>query len=510
MPRRILAAAAVALLLTTAGCGGVLGGDPATRTPFGVAPTPTPTATPTETPPPTTTAPPTTTETATPAAPPELARALSLQLRRIERLESYTLESDATTEVEGEVATLRNTTGRIDRSENEGRVLTRYIRPRRSNQSVYATYRSGGTAVSKRVGPEGDPLYRILSPDDVPASAAEQFFADFSGRLRAVAFERNGSATFDGRVMPRYTASGVEAAPPGVGDPVDYRVTLLIDDGGLLRMVEQAVVERNEAGDRLVERTRLALTGIDTTTVERPDWVETALERTENATTATPDPPAELRDALDRQAAAVRELESYTLERDRVVTVDDRVGTFTNRTFRVNWSSGTRLERTRRLRTGETNASSVAVYRDGGTFLERRVSPEGGTVYRDPEGRDPVEIAPLVLRSVARDLSDVGLERNGTATFDGETVTRYTAFGVGNAPPEESDVVDYRATVLVDDGLVRVVSIRLVQDDEGPRTVTRFRTTLTGIGTTTVERPEWVGPATNRTGTATTTDAEGA
>jgi hypothetical protein len=374
---------------------------------------------------------------------------------------------------------------------------------------VYATYRSDGTAVSKRVGSEGDPLYRVLSPDETPANAAERFFADFAEGLRAVAFERNGSATFDGRVMPRYTASGLEAAPPGVGDAVDYRATLLLDDDGLLRVVEQAVVERNEEGDRLVERTRLALTGIGTTAVERPGWVDEATNRTGTpTTTATPDePPRELLDVLDDQAATVRELGSYTLERDRIVRVDGRVGTFTNRTFRVNWSTGTRLERTRRLRAGETNASSVSVYRDGGTYLERRVSPEGGTVYRDPDGRDPVEIAPLVLRSVAGDVAEIDLERNGTTTFDGETVTRYTAFGVGNAPPGESDVVDYRATVLLEDGLVRAVSIRMIQSgDERPRVVTRFRTTLSGIGTTTVERPGWVDEATNRTGNATTTE----
>lgn len=71
-------------------------------------------------------------------------------------------------------------------------------------------------------------------------------------KLREIHLERNGTTTFAGEEMVRYTAQGVEDAPSGMGAIAAYRTAVLVDDDGLVRVVETRFVERNDRGpDRL-------------------------------------------------------------------------------------------------------------------------------------------------------------------------------------------------------------------------------------------------------------------
>ncbi|WP_436930699.1 DUF7537 family lipoprotein [Halosimplex halobium] len=97
-------------------------------------------------------------------------------------------------------------------------------------------------------------------------------------------------------------------------------------------------------------------------------------------------------------------------------------------------------------------------------------------------------------------LEAVRLTRAGTETVDGETLQRYSAEStdaVVNQSYFGGSVSDLRMAVLVDAdaGLVRVIDYEYeVESDDG--TTTQFlRIRYTDVGTTAVERPDWMSQA---------------
>lgn len=94
-------------------------------------------------------------------------------------------------------------------------------------------------------------------------------------------------------------------------------------------------------------------------------------------------------------------------------------------------------------------------------------------------------------------LGAVRLTRTGTETVDGETLQRYTAEdsdAVVNRSYFGGSVSDLRMDVLVDAdaGLVRVIDYEYEVDTDDGTTTQFLRIRYTDIGTTTVERPDWM------------------
>lgn len=96
-----------------------------------------------------------------------------------------------------------------------------------------------------------------------------------------------------------------------------------------------------------------------------------------------------------------------------------------------------------------------------------------------------------------------GFDRAGTETFDGVTVTRYTLterpawVAAGQMTEGEIQWTEFTFEVLVDgDGVVRQETWTSTGIDEQDVTHTvEFYSAVTGVGTTTVEEPDWVGTA---------------
>jgi hypothetical protein len=97
--------------------------------------------------------------------------------------------------------------------------------------------------------------------------------------------------------------------------------------------------------------------------------------------------------------------------------------------------------------------------------------------------------------------TDFRFEPDGTATFDGETMTRYTATDPGGfrnaSTVDPQTITSFHATALVDDrGVVRKVSYTLRGElASGASFVDSLTMTITDVGDTTVPEPEGVAGA---------------
>jgi hypothetical protein len=262
MSHRVAAALGVAALLATAGCAGGLGGDDGARTPYDV-----PSATPT------------TADGPGPAAraPPELLALLDDQAGRLRSVGSYTLRLDRTVRADGRVTRFRDETFRVDAGARRGLYSLRFLRGERGGNATVSVYRRGGTVLTNltATGP-GTGEAGSLPLDRTPANESVAAFAARSRAIRRVAVARNGTAVFDGERLARYTAAGPDSVAGWTGDLDGYRLTVLVDDRGLVRRVVERRMRVTDGGTRFVVVERLSLTAIGTTTVTTPEWAESA------------------------------------------------------------------------------------------------------------------------------------------------------------------------------------------------------------------------------------------
>jgi hypothetical protein len=135
--------------------------------------------------------------------------------------------------------------------------------------------------VERIVNAESRPVYRNESSANAPVNTSTTVFTVETRKLREIHLERNGTTTFAGEEMVRYTAEGVEDAPSGLGDITAYRTTILVGDDGLVQVVETRFVERNDDGDPIVYQVRMELTDLGDTFVKQPEWI-TNTTSTEN------------------------------------------------------------------------------------------------------------------------------------------------------------------------------------------------------------------------------------
>lgn len=149
-------------------------------------------------------------------------------------------------------------------------------------------------------------------------------------------------------------------------------------------------------------------------------------------------------------------------------------------------------------------------YQDGTALYHRDELPNGSVVYRrvhDPEEVRPTPRSAVLdwLRTVPNASVHFPFERNGTATFEGKELARYTVTEPGSvgclatdglpggmAPGELRNVTGFNATALVDDrGIVRQFECTLtgyLYTDV--RYSERISWTVSGIGTVTLRPPE--------------------
>ncbi len=152
-----------------------------------------------------------------------------------------------------------------------------------------------------------------------------------------------------------------------------------------------------------------------------------------------------------------------------------------------------------------TQNSSTTVYTEGNTSYQQRITSEG-TNYSTQEG-EPTGfggINPVNTSGFSQNLTFVtdGLvwEENDTTTVDGDTVTEYTLAGLEDQDAftegTRATLTDISGTLYVDDDdVVRQVSLAYEAESRAGTSTTQIQLTLSEIGSTTVEEPEWTSEA---------------
>ncbi len=281
MERRLVLAVAVTLLVVTSGCLGILGGGGGDGAADG-----TPTATQT-----TETSETTATTTATSdddqsSSQGPLVGQYEVHSEQLDAAGSFTTvirfdatTANATTAFEatyridlGADRYLSNQTGETPRTSFARNVYTTgnttYLRSTRGDRTQY------------QVGSE--PYEARLRPVDVGAAKGVGVSEDFA----AHDFERDGTGQFRGEEMTRYVASGPEAygrsAPDSIEEITTFEVTVLVDDRGIVRRIEQTLEGRNADGQAVSQYAVLEITDVGTTEVTEPDWTDTAEEEADD------------------------------------------------------------------------------------------------------------------------------------------------------------------------------------------------------------------------------------
>jgi len=280
--RSRLAALCLALLAVTAGCSGPLfGSDGAGRDPYGVPET---TTAETTTARPTTTTPTTTTRTTPPAS-----------LSFLTAVENHS----AALRAAGQFVvryTVRRGVGDPDGSPGivqDQRIAAdvaadRYwvvVPPGLANGTYDAglVYQNGTAIYERDELPNGTVVYRRVPEDrerspTVRGLALDWVYNPPNASVR-FPFERNGTATFVGEEMARFTADApadfgcvvAGSSPGGLRNVTTFRATALVDDRGILRRFECVLAGYRHTDHHAVERVTWSITGVGTATVRPPD-----------------------------------------------------------------------------------------------------------------------------------------------------------------------------------------------------------------------------------------------
>jgi hypothetical protein len=198
---------------------------------------------------------------------------------------------------------------------------------------------------------------------------------------------------------------------------------------------------------------------------------------------------------LRSQERRLRAVGNYTLRQVRNETGAESRVSLLRRTERVDATAGRILVRNRYDLSRGYERARQTFYQDG-TRVWNRLSRNG----TDPEFRNRTTETPGsavgssidTLAELGRSLVEVPLEPSGSTRFDGEWMVRYTASDPESAVLSTKSAKHHSLTVLVDDrGIVRYVAETVVRDDAGRQKRT-VRIEVVDVGTTTVERPDWV------------------
>jgi hypothetical protein len=215
--------------------------------------------------------------------------------------------------------------------------------------------------------------------------------------------------------------------------------------------------------------------------------------------------------------AALREAGSFTA----VWTyygVDARGSqTEVTREFHADLETGRSLTVVSSVQDGQADGGSVEQFFADGVVYTRSGPAESPT-YVSSEQESADVVATAIGLSQARAFgADEDLTFAGRETFDGERVQRYelsradsqlvrtgSALGAGLSGPDAGDVriTDFQYAVLVDaDGLSRFESYAVSGETaDGESVRIEWEYSLTGVGSTTVDDPDWLAAARARSG----------
>jgi hypothetical protein len=190
--------------------------------------------------------------------------------------------------------------------------------------------------------------------------------------------------------------------------------------------------------------------------------------------------------------------------------VDERgVETEVSREFYVNLDDERSLSVVSSMRDGQPDGGSMAQFSADGTTDVRSGPADSPTYFSyDQETTDPLATAISLSQARAYGANE-DLSFEGTETFDGVSVERYelseassqliqagsaagAATGSGNV-----EITDFHYTVLVDgDGLSRFESWSFEgRTDDGQTISGQWEYSLTAVGSTTVDEPDWLAEA---------------
>lgn len=217
----------------------------------------------------------------------------------------------------------------------------------------------------------------------------------------------------------------------------------------------------------------------------------------------TPFAPRSYYDAVESHSATLRESGQLKLRWVRSVTFPDRV---------VNQSPVSNemvadFEADQYLM-GEGLEAHNGIYQDGAAYQsgsttwQRRHFDNGSTVYRRVPPDSEFSVRKFILHEIwamENHSKKFPLERNGTAVFQGQRVTRYTADELGSGerclfstPYVIEDVTSVEVVALVDKrGIIRTFECTLSgETNTGERFTERRRWTITGIGVVGIWEPD--------------------
>jgi hypothetical protein len=137
-------------------------------------------------------------------------------------------------------------------------------------------------------------------------------------------------------------------------------------------------------------------------------------------------------------------------------------------------------------------------YTAGDTTYERRLEANGtvypkGTAPYDDSDPDPVDpTGAFRLGRIAYAVVDASTwTPTGTDTIEGANVTRYDTDDTAFDAAGYADATGTATLVIDEYGVVRYVAYRFVATQGGTRTEYVYEAGYTGVGTTSVDRPEW-------------------
>lgn len=198
---------------------------------------------------------------------------------------------------------------------------------------------------------------------------------------------------------------------------------------------------------------------------------------------------------LRSQERRLRAAGNYTLRQVRNRTGSERRVSLVNRTEHVDLGHERILVRNRYELSRGYDQARQTFYQDGTRIWDRLVRDDDDPEYRNWSSDTPgsaVESSVGSLASLGRSLAEVPLEPSGSTRFDGELMVRYTTNDPESAVLSTRSAKHHSLTVLVDDrGIVRYVAETIVRDDGGRQKRT-VRIEVVDVGTTTVERPDWI------------------
>ncbi len=204
---------------------------------------------------------------------------------------------------------------------------------------------------------------------------------------------------------------------------------------------------------------------------------------------------------LENQTAALREAGGYTAVWKMEFTKEGESVGVTEYTHAVDYENERSSFTMLITNEDEVNTDYESYQADGVSFA-RYGSGEEAT-YQVNDAAFAPENTLFAVQSSITDVDDLAdFEVVGAETYDGVTVTRYElthepSWIASQSPDEEFTWTTFTYTVLVDqDGLIRLESWGGEGvDDDGVDHTMEFSYSLTNIGATSVEEPEWIDTA---------------